>query len=302
MKAKRSVNANVSKFYPDIVNINLVLNIFDCMCRLRYFEAGVIDAVEKGEIKYPMYLTTGQEAVGATLSMIVDDWLLFTQHRIFDLYLGLGCSPEMLRDELLGLETGTSGGRAGSNCIQYHKDGIHLFGHHGLIGENVPLAVGASLGMPDKKILCVFGDGSAEEDYIYPSLGFAVTHKLPILFVCVDNDLSILTKKEERRSWSITDVAESMGMLSVDIADDPLALHNVITNLAIPRLPALINCYVCRGLWHVGVNNDGPPEWNRFTLFKEFMHSKSLLLAYEIEAINKHEMENLWNRSLSLRL
>ena len=74
-----------------------------------------------------------------------------------------------LRDELLGLPSGTSGGMAGSNCVQCHENNINMYGHHGLIGENVPLAVGAALGsnkpavclleMAPPKRLCVCSNG-----------------------------------------------------------------------------------------------------------------------------------------------
>jgi len=263
------------------------------MCLVRRFEERVRAAVEYGHLNYQVYLSTGQESVAAALSMVVREYLLFTQHRAHDIYLAFGAPPDKLRDELLGRPTGTSGGRAGSNCLQYFGDGISMFGHHGLIGENVPQGVGAALGS-GKQTLCVFGDGAAEEDYVLASMGFAATHKLPVLFVCIDNDLSILTKKAERRSWSVADVARGFGMPAVNAADDPWAVL-MHTRKMIKELPALLNFYVCRGHWHVGTGDDGPPEWDRYAMVKKQLEMLGLEqeVRYTEESVHA-SMEKLW--------
>ena len=51
---------------------------------------------------------------------------------------------------------------------------------------------------------------------------------MPIIFICEDNDLSVLTKTEDRRSWKAVDLANSLNMYAVDITDDPwLIAHHV---------------------------------------------------------------------------
>jgi pyruvate dehydrogenase E1 component alpha subunit len=284
-----NVPENIAEKFPSDVS----LTMFERMCLVRYFEKQVVMAMDEGRLTYQVYLSTGQESAAAALSMVVRDYLIFAQHRAHDLFLTFGAPPEKLRDELLGLPTGSSRGRAGSNCLQHFGNGISMFGHHGLIGENVPQGVGAALGS-GKHTLCVFGDGAAEEDYVLASMGFAATHKLPVLFVCIDNDLSILTRTEERRTWSITDVAGSFGIPALETADDPWAILEHTQNL-LPALPALINCHVCRGFWHVGTGNDGPPEWDRFAMVKEKLISLGLEeRVHEIEDDTRLSMERLW--------
>lgn len=290
--------ANLSQsFLKDIS-----LKIFRRMCLVRYFELGVIDAVKRGFISSPVYFSSGQEAIPAALSIVIPDYMIFPQHRCHGIYLAFGGNPEKLRDELLGLSSGTSGGRAGSNCIQCHENNITMFGHHGLIGENVPLGVGAALGS-GKPVVCLFGDGAAEEDYVFAAMGFAATHKLPVLFVCEDNNLSILTPVKVRRTWSITNVAKSFGMPALDITDDPWTIIYRTQELT-KDLPALLNCFTCRAYWHAGVGMDGPPEWDRFNLVKEEL--KKLGLAKEISEIEieiQESMEELWDiRQLQILL
>jgi pyruvate dehydrogenase E1 component alpha subunit len=255
----------------------------------------VIDSVQNKLIDYLIYLSSGQEAIPAALSAVLSGFMIFAQHRCHGTYLAFGGNPEKLADELLGLETGTSAGRAGSNCIQCHEGGLDMFGHHGLIGENVPLGVGAALGSR-KPVVCFFGDGAAEEDYVFAAMGFAVTHKLPVIFICEDNNLSILTKVEVRRSWSITEVAKSLGMPALDIADDPWTILHHAEQMK-HHLPAFLNIYTCRMNWHVGIGIDGPPEWDRLSMVRNEL--KKIAPLAEIETIEnnaRREMEQLWEK------
>ncbi|PKN02358.1 MAG: hypothetical protein CVU77_00720 [Elusimicrobia bacterium HGW-Elusimicrobia-1] len=271
------------------------LAIFRRMCLSRYFETGIIDAVADETVDYPVYLSMGQESIPAALAEEIGGFMIFAQHRCHAAYLAFGGDPAKLRDELMGLPTGTSGGRAGSNCVQCHSGGLEMFGHHGLIGENVPLAVGASLGS-GKPAVCFFGDGAAEEDYVFAAMGFAVTHKLPVLFVCEDNNLSILTEIRDRRSWSITKVAAALYMPAVDIADDPWSVAAKVAGLK-KNLPAFMNIYTCRARWHVGAGIDGPPAWDRFALVKEELLALGLgNEAAKIENEVRAFMTELWKK------
>ena len=63
-----------------------------------------------------------------------------------------------------------------------------MFGHVGLIGDQVPVSCGYSLINQKETVICFFGDGAAEEDYVLASMGFGVQKKLNIIFICDDND------------------------------------------------------------------------------------------------------------------
>lgn len=270
-----------------------IIRVYRKIYFAREFDKGVIQAVQDGRITYPVYLSLGQEALAAALSEKIKDYQIFAQHRAHDLFLCVGGKAERLRDELMGRMTGTSGGRAGSNCLQIHENGIDMYGHHGLIGENVPQAVGAALGN-GRKTVCLFGDGAGEEDYIYPSLGFAKKQRLPVCFVCVDNGLSILTPKDARRDWEIFDVAKAMGMQSIDVADCPFTLMLELQNMDLNK-PAFINCRVCRERWHVGVGTDGKRVWERNTIVRQDiveigLEEKVIMAENEIDQY----MKGLW--------
>jgi len=294
---KRGANTGIINNIYKYLNKDILLDMFRRICLVRYFELNVVNAVNDGFITYPIYLSLGQETIAAASSLAIPEFMIFTQHRCHGIYLAFGGDPAKLRDELMGLPTGTSGGRAGSNCIQCHENNIAMYGHHGLIGENVPLGVGAALGSR-KPVVCFFGDGAAEEDYICPSLGFSVTHNLPVLFVCEDNNLSILTTVETRRKWNITDIAESFGMNTYEIGDDPWTIFIKIMELK-NNLPAFINIHTCRSHWHVGVGTDGPPDWERFNMVKEELCKSGFHKEIKnIEDNIKILMGELWNKEL----
>jgi len=268
------------------------------MYRSRKFEEGVIESVECKQIKSAVYLSIGQESIAAAIiEALGNKHYVFTQHRCHSTFLSLGGNILKIRDELLGLPTGSSNGKGGSNCLQIHENGINMFGHHGFIGENLPQAVGACFGS-NKPTLCFLGDGAIEEDYIYPSIGFAVTHKLPIIIICEDNDLSILTKTEDRRSWDVSEVMKSFGIPSVNMADDPWSIYEKISGLfANTDGPIFLNIKTCRIKWHAGIGADKMHEWDRFSIVKEELLSLGLgsQLTVIEEEVNK-EMDIVWDK------
>ena len=269
--------------------------MFSKICVNRAFEMELARIYPFGFMKIPVYLSLGQEQIPAAISAVKKDFLIFAQHRCHSYYLSFGGDIRRLVDELLGRESGCAQGMGGSASI--HDPSIGMYGHSGLMGDQVPVAVGAALGS-GKTVLTVMGDASGEEDYVYGAMGYAVTKKLPVLFVCEDNDLSILTHVATRRSWSLVNVAQALGMPAVDITDDPWLIAHY-AELFLGKLPAFMNIRTCRNLWHAGVGNDGPPEWNRFELIKQEL--KNLGLEFEagqIEVESSEKVKKIWEEQL----
>ena len=261
----------------------------------RAFEFEVAKAYDQKLMKAPIYLSIGQEHIPATIASVSRDWQIFAQHRAHSYYLSFGGDESALVDELLHRETGCAHGMGGSASI--HDPQIRMFGHSGLMGDQVPIAVGAAL-ISRTPTLTVVGDASVEEDYVFAAMGFAITKRAPVLFVCEDNDLSILTHISARRNWQMADAAWSLGMPAADITDDPwLIAHHVKTFL--PQLPCYLNIRTCRQLWHAGTGTDGDPEWNRYEMFKDALaeqvgHDRIL----QIEQDAQRRASRLWDERL----
>ena len=238
-----------------------ILKILEKMNKVRNFEIEIKKLYKEGKVPGPIYLGIGQESIASTLSMVIENPAIFTQHRGHSYYLSFGGNPQLLKDEILGLPSGLNGGYTGSG--NFSSKTPLMLGHSGLIGEQAPLAVGYSFAT-NRPTICVLGDASVEEDYVYGAITFAVRKKLPILFVVEDNNLSILTTIDVRRTWKIHEVAIAMGMnQSIEIADNPWLIAHYARKFVKSGLPGLMNILTCRHLWHAGTGIDGFPSWDR---------------------------------------
>lgn len=273
------------------------LEMFKKMCRSRYFEFNVKKKYDAGLMpKIPIYLSVGEESISSALAMSYKKPFIFAQHRCHDAYLAFGGGTRELIDELLGRPTGCARGMGGSASI--HNPSIGMFGHSGLMGDQVPIAVGFAFAKK-QNVLTIMGDASVEEDYVLGSFGYAATKKAPVLFVCVDNGLSILTKVEVRRTWNMVNVAKSFGMPAIEIADDPWLIMHHVRRLE-NALPAFLNIHTSRVLWHAGTGQDNEPEWDRFSLVKQEL--SNLGLGEESQKIEKEAQEytaKIWEEATS---
>ncbi|MDA7653350.1 thiamine pyrophosphate-dependent enzyme [bacterium] len=270
------------------------LSIYRQIVYNREFELQVAEALSDKKITTPTYLAVGQEHIAATLAHTFPKPMVFAQHRAHPYYLSFGGDPAALRDELLGLDSGCAQGKGGSASI--HDPAIPMFGHSGLMGDQIPIAVGAAIAS-GRATLAVTGDASVEEDYVFSAMGYAQAKQAPVLFVCEDNDLSILTPVATRRQWNMTDVVRSLGMYAVDIADDPWLIAWHIAQMD-TNLPAFLNIRTCRHLWHAGAGCDGPPEWHRFELIQARLNDLGLGKSCgKIDCEERERALNLWKNS-----
>lgn len=272
-----------------------VVSVFAQTAFNRQFEFQVARAFDEKRIRAPIYLSVGQEHIPAAIASVENQWMIFAQHRAHSYYLSFGGAPAALVDELLHRPTGCAAGMGGSASI--HSREIGMFGHSGLMGDQVPIAVGAAL-VSRKRTLAVVGDASVEEDYVFGAMAFAATKRAPVLFVCEDNDLSILTPVATRRSWNMVDVARSLGLRAADVTDDPWLIAQTVREF-LPELPCFLNIRTCRHLWHAGTGTDGEPEWNRYDLFKAAladMVGSETVTALERDAAER--VSRLWDERL----
>ena len=137
----------------------------------------------------------------------------------------------------------------GSASIQSKEN---IYGHDGLMGNQIPIAVGSCFASK-KPTIAFVGDSAVEEDYVLSAIGWAATKKLPILFIVEDTYQS--NREKVRRSWEIHNVAKGFGVESFDISDDPLEIKEHISQL--PIKPLLLNINTVRKYWHAGAGTDG---------------------------------------------
>jgi len=269
------------------------IDVFKRASLCRNFEQYVFDGIRSGLFKFPIYLSAGQEYISATIAQVMQNKgitpNIFIQHRGHSTYLAFDAPIEGLIDELLGRKSGCSNGMGGSASIQSKEKNI--FGHDGLMGSQVPIAVGHCYHTQHPTIVYM-GDASAEEDYVLGALGWASTKKLPILFVVEDNNLSILTEKKVRRNWHMHEVAAAFNMQGYNVSDDPKHISLCLEKAF--KTPMLINVNTHRKFWHSGAGID---DENIFDRYEEQMK----LIGAEAEQIHlktKEMVEKAWQKQL----
>jgi pyruvate dehydrogenase E1 component alpha subunit len=271
---------------------NYLEKVFEKISFCRHFEQYVYKKVQDKTIKIPVYLSAGQESTPCSISTYLEDKNIkpniFIQHRGHSTYLAFEASPEKLIDELLGLDSGCAFGMGGSASIQSLEKNI--FGHDGLMGSQVPIAVGHCYQTKQPTIVFM-GDASAEEDYVGAAIGWASTKNLPILFVVEDNNLSILTEKKIRRNWNMHELAQAYKVEAYDIEDSPTEIFNHLKNVF--NTPLLLNVRTIRKFWHSGAGIDGD-YFDRLEWIKETLQFDTS----SIDENNKNKVEALWQSRL----
>jgi TPP-dependent pyruvate/acetoin dehydrogenase alpha subunit len=272
----------------------LKLRIFEKAALCRAFENEVFQQVKLGVIKLPVYLSAGQEYIAATLSVALEemgikgpDRDIFIQHRGHSSYICFGGDIESLILELLGDPSGCANGMGGSASI--HSKNANIYGHDGLMGTQGPIATGSCYASK-RPTLCFSGDAAAEEDYFLASIGWASTKNLPIWFVIEDNNYSILTEKNIRRNWSMTDLAKGFRMDAYELNDDPNEIFRILPS-SITK-PLLLNINTNRLFWHAGAGIDSDKIFDRH---KDFERELAKLEALEINENAKSKVRKSWN-------
>jgi pyruvate dehydrogenase E1 component alpha subunit len=160
------------------------------MCEIRYFEEKAEDLYIRGLVHGTMHLSIGQEAgsVGSIATLRPED-LIIHHHRGHGHTIAKGANLTIMMAEFLGRETGYCRGRGGSMHIADIAGGN--LGATGVVGGGIPTAVGIALALQmhrsNQILLSYFGDGATNEGEFHESLNMASTWKLPVVFICDNN-------------------------------------------------------------------------------------------------------------------
>lgn len=177
-------------------------NLYYQTLRIRLIEEFIAQKYNQQEMRCPVHLCIGQEAIAAGVCANLEkEDVVMSNHRSHGHYLAKGGNLPKMIAELYGKKTGCARGRGGS---QHLIDlSVNFYGSTPIVGGTIPVAVGvawATAMRKQKKIVVVFmGDAAVEEGIFHESLNFAALKKLPLLFVCENNFYSITTHISDRQ-------------------------------------------------------------------------------------------------------
>jgi len=179
------------------------LSILSSMLRIRRIEEAIKHRYKEQKMRCPIHLSIGQEAiaVGVLMHMQKHDGV-FSHHRSHAHFLAKGGDAAKMIAELYGKKTGVTKGRGGSMHLIDLEAGFQ--GASPLAAGSIPLAAGWALAKQMQKnpsLCCVFfGDGATEEGVFAETLNFASLKKLPLLFVCENNQYAAHSPTKARQS------------------------------------------------------------------------------------------------------
>ena len=211
--------------------------MYATLCTIRHFERMADQLYGLGKVHGTMHLCIGQEAVavGEARAMRADDYLV-NHHRGHGHFIAHGADINLMMAEFLGKATGYCHGRGGSMHIADIQS--NNLGANGIVGAEFPLAVGAALALQmrrsDQVVLCLFGDGATNEGTFHESLNMAALWKLPIVFLCENNQygMSMAVDKAVAR-LPIASRSEAYGIPGrVVDGNDPLAVCEAVGEAA----------------------------------------------------------------------
>ncbi|MGE3520011.1 MAG: thiamine pyrophosphate-dependent dehydrogenase E1 component subunit alpha [Vicinamibacterales bacterium] len=170
------------------------------MMLVRAFEENNRAMQAAGTLAAGTCTAVGQEAaaVGVVSALGADD-LILTNHRSAGHLLARGADPGRILAEIMGKATGYCRGKSGSLHVSAKELGVILTST--IVGGELSLATGAalSLSLTGSRgiVACFFGDGASCEGVFHESLNLAAVWKLPVLYVCENNQWQAFVHRRE---------------------------------------------------------------------------------------------------------
>ncbi len=241
-----------------------MLTLYREMVLVRRLEEKAAELYQQGKIGGFLHLYIGQEAVGSgVVSCRRPEDRVITAYRDHGIAISCGMSANVVMAELLGKTTGCSKGKGGS--MHLADVNLNFWGGHAIVGAHLPLAVGMALADKyqgsEAATICLFGDGATNIGYFHESLNLSMVWKLPVLWICENNQYGMGTSVE--RASAVSEIrmkAEGYGMPNARVDGMDILQVRAATEEALKHVreqgPYLLEVVTYRFLGH----SMGDPE------------------------------------------
>ncbi len=288
-------------------SVQLLKSLYQQMVQIRTIEEGIAELYPEGEMRCPVHLCIGQEAISAGVcATLKQSDLVLSNHRAHGHFIAKGGNIEAMLAEIYGKATGCSKGRGGS--MHLVDLAVNFLGSTPIVASIVPIATGVAFAekMQHRKTITVvfIGDAVIEEGVFHESVNFAVLKHLPIVYVCENNLYSVYTHIDNRQpKRDIIQLVSGHGITTfTGDGNNVIEVFNLMKK-AIRRLrtksgPIFIELSTYRHREHCGPNFDNQIgyrseqeflNWKKrdpINLFQKYLLKKRLITAAEIEKLN----------------
>jgi pyruvate dehydrogenase E1 component alpha subunit len=236
-----------------------LLRLYREMLLIRRFEEKTAEMYQMAKIGGFCHLNIGEEAaIVGTISALRPEDYVYSNYREHGHAIAKGVDPRAVMAELYGKETGTSKGRGGSMHLFSREH--RFYGGYAIVGEALPLACGSGYAIryqeKDEVVMSIFGDGATNIGAFHESLNVAKLWRLPIVFVCINNQYGMGTAVS--RASAVTEIWKKA--LAYDMTGervdgmDVLAVRQVTDELVRQAReqhePSLLECVTYRYRGH----------------------------------------------------
>lgn len=243
----------------------VLLKLYGDMLRIRRVEEAIGSQYHLDEMKTPIHLCSGQEAISVGVCAhlrVVDP--IFTTYRSHGQYLAKGGDLNALIAELHGRETGCSKGRGGSMHVIDLAAGH--FGSSAIVAGAIPVATGMALANQmkgsDVVTTVFFGDGATDQGVFYESVNFAMLKRLPIVYVYENNEWAVCSHISARKAGECLFHEADSSHLRTGLVNgnDVIEVYGAAAAAAeyvrAGNGPAFIECKTYRVPGHAGAGTD----------------------------------------------
>lgn len=207
-----------------------LLKIYRTMRLIRRFEERVMGEMATGDIPGNTHLYAGQEASAAGVCFhLTDSDYISSTHRGHGHSIAKGCNIDAMMAELFARETGTCGGKGGSQHIADLRKG--MLGANGIVAAGAPITCGAALtakmlGTNDVAVAFA-GDGAMNEGAMAESFNLAKIWNLPVIFAIENNGFGEATANEFASAGNFVHRAEAYGIPALEVdGSDVFAVYD----------------------------------------------------------------------------
>lgn len=229
------------------------------MLLIRHFDEKVNELYAEGVLHGTAHFYVGQEAVAVGVIAALEEGDVITStHRGHGHAVAFGLDLDRMASELLGKASGYCHGKGGSMHVA--DVGAGMLGANGIVGGSMGIACGAGWAFKqrgqDQVVVCFFGDGAVAEGIFHESLNLAAIWKLPVVFVCENNQYGMsMSVKKAYATEKISDRAAGYGTVGVTVDGQDLEAVNTAASEAVGRArrgdgPTLLEAVTYRYLGH----------------------------------------------------
>lgn len=273
---------------------DFLLKLHRDILELRLLEAKMVDLYAESRVPGHIHSGMGQEAafVGVLAARKPGDYFKLPHRVVSSAYL-VGEPLDMFFGEILGKKTGNSGGRGGINHLGRLCDGV--LGMSGTLGCDAAIPVGAAMTIEaegrDNVAFFFVGDGAANRGPVHEAMTLAADWKLPVVFVCINNEYAISTPTSYSSPVQnvLADKAVGYNMPSVVVdGTDVLATcegaARLIDGVRAGGGPAVIECRCYR--WRGHFEGD-QCAYRDQTVTEKWIQERDCLRNFEADLIGK---------------